>query len=362
MRQQTLITVAVTLFSVFPIDSRAHAAAVDATQPIRITGFVEGSYAWASNAAGRTIVGGLYQRDHNQFVANGFQLGIDKPTRMDTLSAGFTARAMFGRSATPIRAAGLDLGTQGDLTQAFGTLNLPTASGAVQLSLGKMATLLGLEVIESIGNPNLTVGNQFVFVENFTDVGLDVNWIVDPRLSLRGRILNGWDLAEDNNEAHSFMGRIGWTPNERAAFAVVGFVGPEQADNVGNRRYGGEVLATLKRGAHALTLQGDLGKEEGIDAQWWAAGAWVVLGLRPGYDLALRADVLDDEDGARTSGVLGYPVHDGQRLTTATATLNIRVFDGALVRPEVRFDRSSLDAFDGHDSQVTLALGAAFVY
>lgn len=362
MRPQVFVIAAVSMLPTLTFDSPASAAAVDASQPIRVTGFVEGSYAWASNAAGRTIVGGLYQRDQNQFIANAFELGVDKPVRADTVSAGFTTRALFGRSATPIRAAGLGLGGEGDLTQAFGTLNLPTASGAVQLSLGKMATMLGLEVIESIGNPNLTAGNQFVFVENFTDVGLDVNWIVDSKVSLRGRILNGWDVAEDNNEALSFMGRIGWTPNERASIAVTGFVGPEQADNVGDRRYGGEMLATLRRGAHALTLQGDLGREEGIDARWWAAGAWLVLGLVPGYDLALRADVLDDEDGARTSGVLGYPAHDGQRLTTATATLNVRVFDGALVRPEIRHDRSTLDAFDGHDSQVTFALGAAFVY
>lgn len=361
MRQQVFVTAVVVMSAAF-LDSPATAAAVDASQPIRVTGFVEGSYAWASNAAGRTIVGNLYQRDHNQFTPNAFELGIDKPVRADTLSAGFTTRALFGRSATPIRAAGLDLGTQGDLTQAFGTLNLPTASGAVQFSLGKMATMLGLEVIESIGNPNLTVGNQFVFVEDFTDVGLDVNWIVNSEFSLRGRVLNGWDVAEDNNEALSFMGRLGWTPSDRASFAVTGFAGPERADDVADLRYGGEVLATLKRGAHALTLQGDVGQEEGIDAQWWAAGAWLVLGLRPGYDLALRADVLDDEDGARTSGALGYPAHDGQRLTTATATLNIRVFDGALVRPEVRYDQSTLDAFDGHDSQVTFALGAAFVY
>ena len=62
-----------------------------------------------------------------------------------------------------------------------------------------MASMMGLEVIESTLNPNLSVGNQFIFLEDFTHTGLDVNWTIDPRWSVRACVLNGWDVAVDNN-------------------------------------------------------------------------------------------------------------------------------------------------------------------
>src|SRR5256885_8049229 len=47
------------------------------------------------------------------------------------------------------------------------TLNVPTASGnGLQFKLGRIPTLLGLEVIETYANPNWSEGNQFIYVEN----------------------------------------------------------------------------------------------------------------------------------------------------------------------------------------------------
>jgi len=42
--------------------------------------------------------------------------------------------------------------------------------------------------------------------------------------------------------------------------------------------------------------------------------------------------------------------------------LNIRAWANAIVRPEVRFDRSTLPAFAGKKDQVSLALGVAYLY
>ena len=75
---------------------------------------------------------------------------------------------------------------------------------------------------------------------------------------------------------------------------------------------------------------------------------------------------MNDEDGARTSlspvGPSGFPANTGQKFGSGTATLNIRAWPSAVVRPEVRYDRSTLAAFDGKKDQVTLALGVAYLY
>ena len=98
------------------------------------------------------------------------------------------------------------------------------------------------------------------------------------------------------------------------------------------------------------------------DARWWALGGWVTYDFNSSLGLALRGDYVDDENGARTNGFLSFPVNTGQKFGSATATLNVRAWPGAMVRPELRYDRSTLTAFDGKKEQVTFALAVAYLY
>ena len=89
--------------------------------------------------------------------------------------------------------------------------------------------------------------------------------------------------------------------------------------------------------------------------------------VNPVVTVAIRGDYVDDKDGIRTSGVLGYPTNTGQKFGSATLTLNIKKWDSALIRPEMRYDRSDLQAFadgDGalHEDQLTFALGASYLF
>lgn len=329
---------------------------------LQISGFVQATYQSASRDVNRQIVGRLFARDQSQFTLEAFELGLDRLVSPERRSAGFTARLLFGSAATYTHSAGLDLGQQADLTQAFATVNFPTRSGSVQVSAGKLVTMMGLEVIESTLNPNLSVGNQFLWVENFTDVGLDVNWSIDPRWSTRWRISNGWDVAVDNNASSSAMGRVGFAPDGKTSLAVLGYYGPEQAGNSSDPRYGGEFLGSRAFGSHSVTLQLDQGRDDAVGASWWGAGVWATLAFAPSASLALRADVVDDSDGARTSGALGYPSLNAQQLSSLTATLHLRPVAGILVRPEIRYDHSDRSAFDGHDDQLTFAVGAACTF
>jgi hypothetical protein len=49
-------------------------------------------------------------------------------------------------------------------------------------------------------------------------------------------------------------------------------------------------------------------------------------------------------------------------LGSATATLNVRAWPNAIVRPEIRYDRSTLAAFGGQQTQVTFALAVTYLY
>jgi hypothetical protein len=60
-------------------------------------------------------------------------------------------------------------------------------------------------------------------------------------------------------------------------------------------------------------------------------------------------------------------VNPGQKFGSGTLTLNIKKWDSALIRPELRYDRSNLLTFtdsDGalHKDQLSFALGASYLF
>src|SRR5207237_2662455 len=79
------------------------------------------------------------------------------------------------------------------------------------------------------------------------------------------------------------------------------------------------------------------------------------LSLHDARPISLRGDYVNDENGARSSfnGLVGFPANTGQKFGSGTATLNIRAWPDAVVRPELRYDRSTLAAFAGKKDQVT---------
>ncbi len=329
---------------------------------VKLTGFAEGSYAYSNRSSGDSIiVGRLYDRFRNQFMLNAVAVVLDKPYDAAKVSAGFHTELMFGQNATLIKSAGADFGAQVDVPHLYVTLNVPTAGGnGVQFKVGRIPTLLGLEVIETYANPNWSEGNQFIYVENFTGTGVSLEAKLNRYVDAQFRVINGWDLVRDNNKRKSVMGRVGLYPDSVTSFAVVGFWGPEQPNNVVANRYGLEGLLWRKFGKAAVWVQADYGKEQSVS--WSALGGWITYDLSAAVGVAFRADYVDDKNGARTSGVLGFPATTGQRFGSATATLNVRAWPGALVRPELRYDRSTIYAFDASKDQFTAALAVAYIF
>lgn len=217
---------------------------------VKLTGFVEVSYAYSSRRAGDTaIVGRLYDRLQNRFMLNALALVLDNPHDPAKYSAGFHGELLFGQNASVIKSGGFNFSEHGDIPHLYVTLNIPTTSGnGVQLKAGRIPTLLGLEVIKSIVNPNWSVGNQFVYVENFTALGLSVETKFSPHVDAQLRIVNGWDQVSDNNHRKSLMGRVGIYPDGRTSLGIVGYWGPEQPDD--------DTAGPLRRGSADLAEAG----------------------------------------------------------------------------------------------------------
>src|SRR5438046_1306883 len=338
----------------------------------KLTGFAQGSYSYSGRSVGDTaIVGRLYDRLQNRFTLNALAVVLDKPYDPAKFSAGFHGELLLGQDATVIQSNGFNLGAQADLPHLYVTLNVPTASGnGLQFKLGRIPTLLGLEVIETYANPNWSEGNQFIYVENFTALGVSVETKFNNHLDAQFRVINGWDQVSDNNGRKSLMGRVGIYPDAATSLGIVGFWGPEEAGINGANRYGIEGRRWRKLGKAAGWVRGANGREQANaarpdppqDAQWGPLGGWVTYDFNSAVGLALRGDYANDQDGARTNCLFGFPANTGQKFGSGTATLNIRAWPDAVVRPELRYDRSTLAAFAGKKDQVTFALAVAYLY
>ncbi len=338
----------------------------------KLTGFAEGSYSYTGRSLGDTaIVGRLYDRLQNRFMLNALGVVLDRAYDPAKFSAGFHSELLIGQDAAVIRSNGFDLGNYADVPHLYVTLNVPTASGnGLQIKVGRMVTLMGVEVIETVANPNWSEANQFIYVENFTGTGVSVETKFNDHVDAQFRVINGWDQVSDNNTHKSLMGRVGLYPDALTSLGIVGYWGPEEPNDNTANRYGVNAVLWRKFGKTNVWLQGDYGTEQANaaipdptkDAKWWALGGWVTYDFNASAGLAFRGDYVNDENGARTSGVLGFAPNTGQKFGSATATLNIRSWPDAVVRPEVRYDRSTLATFNGKKDQVSVALAVAYLY
>src|SRR5204862_6571842 len=145
---------------------------------------------------------------------------------------------LFAGASTPVPV---------DVPHLYVTLNVPTASGnGLQFKVGRIPTLMGLEVIEAVANPNWSEGNQFIYVENFTGTGVSVETTFNNYVDAQFRVINGWDQVSDNNSHKSLMGRVGLYPDALTSIGIVGFWGPEAAGNTTANRSGAHTVVARK--------------------------------------------------------------------------------------------------------------------
>ena len=338
---------------------------------IHLSGYVETSYSVSTHPSDSLIAGRLYDRFNDQFMLNALKISLDKPVDSTKLDAGFHTDILLGQNATPIQSAGLKLGPQGDLTQLYVVLNVPTSNGqGVQFKFGKMVSLLGVETLDAVNNPVWSLGYQAALLENATSTGLDVNHRFNRHVEAEVRLVNGEDKVRATAGHRSVAAQVRVTPDTAYYIALLGYVGPQEPSSWADR-YGfqGIVRRTVTKTLTAW-MQGDYGRESANyalpdstrDATWWGLGGWLSYDLAPKATVGMRADYVNDAQGARTSGTLGFPANVGQRVGSGTVTLTIRSWPSVALRPELRYDRSSLAAFGGHNDQLVAAVSVNYTY
>ena len=231
-----------------------------------------------------------------------------------------------------------------DLWQAYGALTAPVGNG-LTFKVGKWATLIGAEVIESADNYNTSRSMLFGFAIPFNHLGLLITYPFNDIFSASVGIVNGWDMVRDVNKAKTFIGQLAFTFTENLSLNIQGTVGPEQANSDGNiRGLLDAVLTWAPTDNLIFVLNYDLGKEQGSlnangFANWQGASLIAHYRFTDLFGLSLRGEFFDDDGSRNNAGLTDVVFAEG------TLTGQFYITDGWEARLEFRHDQSDKNAY-----------------
>ncbi|MBI5442748.1 MAG: porin [Deltaproteobacteria bacterium] len=378
---------------------------------IQLSGFLTTFYSWNLNGASKGGPGTTAHRvndfryndiEANQFVLDMAELQAVKLSTPES-RVGFGVTADYGSTVRKLQSAGF--GTKDplgfttnsfDLRQAYLTYKAPIGKG-LDLKVGKFDSLVGLEVNAQAYNLNTSRGLLYWLTPG-VHTGLLLSYPLFDWLSLTAGVVNGWDVADDNNDSKSITGSLSITPAKNLTILLGAVYGAEQgswgifteADDDNVRWIGDLVVIYNPTDKLTINFTADMGEEKknpftineaqptAIDNQWYSVGAIVKYQLTSAFSAALRGEWVRDDDGAvlfkhfdvppvditdptnpnfgsRTfadGGFRGFP----QEIWEVTATAEYKFSDNFRTRLEYRHDQSNKDVFRGRVDNATFTM------
>jgi len=350
LKRSTLFAAALSLAGV------GYSADVKWYDAVTIGGHVQASYnANLSKSLPQTNQLRGYDSHVNTFSLNQFQLKIGKALAGDD-KYGFGAKLLMGRDAGVIKSFDSSNTTTGakdfDVQEAYGLFKCPW-TGTV-MTAGKFVTSMGIEVIESPANNQVSPGLLFFNGMPYTHTGLKGNYALNDRLNFTAGVVNGWDYEQDNNDGKTIIWQVATTPMAGAFVNFQGTYGPEKNTETagpppvnGNGSKRSALDLTLGTTVKNITLMGEalygqdsnvrpLGGTKTGDVHWSGYGLWIGTSLSSYLNPSARFEIFEDNNGADKLG-------RGKNNTAKTLTLTnkFKVTDNAFTRLEYRHDFSN---------------------
>jgi hypothetical protein len=328
----------------------------------------------------------LGENEDNSFTVENFALFLDKEAT-DEHPIGWQMHTYWGEKAKRITFLGDDNDTIEDTKFAIATANItwnvPLCSKTVPVTVGKMYTWIGYELVENIGNPNYTHGVVYNNAIPFTHTGMSIDvsdYIPSDKWGLTLYYVNGWDSYIDNNKGKSWGTYLTYAPNDDFFISLATIHGPEGWGNSGDDSNGDNTMmydivvtyALPQVEKLSLGFNWDHGYSERTDlagttdggtnsgAHWWAAVGYMMYDYTDNQQGALRYEYFDDDDGAKWFG---------HSMWTITYTHNITINENLLLRPEFRFNKynvSDSQQMTTHtmtpDNEAIIGMGIEYVF
>ena len=165
-------------------------------------------------------------------------------------------------------------------------------------------------------------------------------------------VVNGWDVARDNNTSKTVGLQLALTPVAPLTVSVTGMSGPEETGNNSDLRNLLDAVAVWKPSSRmTLVANGDWATEKNgdvtatKDAKWSGVAGYLRVGLCRSAAVTVRSEYFADPDGVRTG--------TAQFVNELTITPEVRLSPNLVVRVDGRRDWSNLEVFDKRGKVLT---------
>lgn len=220
------------------------------------------------------------------------------------------------------------------------------------IRVGRWATAIGWEMIETIATPFVTRSYNFTY-NPYTHTGAQISTELNGNWSMYHGVVTGADVFFDSAATPSYVGGVKWT-RDGGKTSVAGnvFITGRGFDEQESFQHYNSFNLLLQHEiapgwnyvldatyGHAADTAGSSG-----DADWLGVANYLSHTLNDQTVLNLRVEVFRDSDGART----------GTRGTYLGVTLGAQwtPMNWLLVRPFARFDSNNNGPFEGDDTMV----------
>ncbi|WP_111308973.1 outer membrane beta-barrel protein [Confluentibacter sediminis] len=233
-------------------------------------------------------------------------------------------------------------GTGNIINQLYAYWNV---SESVKLTLGNFNTFLGYEVISPVANFNYSTSYLFSYGP-FSHTGLKADFTLSEDFSLMLGVMNNTDFTEYNATGdYAFGAQLGYSGQFLNVLVDPTFT---EFDFTG----GFDVSDSFFLGINAAYLVYDAPS----DPSFYGVALYPQVGLSDTFTLGLRAEYFSETDfGAGAIG--GYDANGDGSVIAATLTGSFAI-DNLTIKPEIRLDSASDDAFIDNDLAPTKSLGS----
>jgi len=351
---------------------------------IRIFGHVEAGYTYnPDDPAQHLNLGRVFDVEANQATFNQLDLNFERTVNLSSSEwdLGGRVELLYGADARFIHSNGMfdnddffdGPENQFDIPQVYGDINVPVGNG-VRVRVGKFLFFKQID-------PNASVfySHSYTFggALPFTLTGATGYYELNKQWSVEGGISRGWGQSlEDNNDAIDFLGRVRFSPSDRTSFAVLFITGPEMDNNNGAYRTAVDFVGS-HRVNDKLTLMFDLvygrqaapqdelfpsGVTNQDEADWYGAAGYAVYRIDDRFSVAGRLEWFRDDEGFGPVTAVAQDLYEATLGVTITPMPGSEIGRNLKVRPEIRYDWSSADFFDGltSNNQFTAAVDVIF--
>ncbi|HTX14386.1 MAG TPA: porin [Candidatus Baltobacteraceae bacterium] len=355
--------------------------------PVTLSGFVDTYYAFNFNqpntlgSGGTSAFGGntgqLFDNNTQQFSLNAVELVADKApdaTAGGTGRAGYHVGLIYGQAAAALNGNPSE-GTFNNLTdsnnlalkEAYVDYIAPIGKG-LTITVGKFVTPAGAEVIESNANWNYSRSILFYYAIPFFHFGINAKYTFNPKWSITGYLVNGWNNSEEQNTGKTYGVSVAWTPNAKWAVTENYLAGPQDDQYLNDcdckpndnwRQLEDATIAYTPNAKWALQVNGDYGYGDkygtGEDTNssavaWWGAAGYAKYTLNSKAYAAFRYEYYSDPDGYTLFAPFdSTPPFKNTHVSEGTATFAYNLTSAFQTRFEFREDFANRNLFEKGD-------------